>query len=56
MKAQSSEMAAVMRAQDAIETSKAGTPERQEAVEHMTALQRILAKRNRAFYRLAEGD
>jgi len=48
MKGQSSEIAAAMRAQDAIDTSKAGTPQRQVAVEHMQALQRIFAKRNRA--------
>ena len=48
MKGQSSEMAAVMRAQDAIDNSSAGSPQRQAAVEQMQALQRIFAKRNRA--------
>ena len=48
MKGQSSEMAAVMRAQDAIDNSPEGSPQRQAAVEQMQALQRIFAKRNRA--------
>jgi len=43
-----SDVAAVMRTQDAIDTSTAGSPERQAAVEQMKALQRIFAKRNRA--------
>ena len=48
MKGQSSEMAAAMRAQDAIDNSPEGSPQRRAAVEQMQALQRIFAKRNRA--------
>jgi len=44
----SSEMAAVMRTQEWIDRSIAGTPDRNAAVEQMKALQRVFAKRNAA--------
>ena len=48
MKGQSSDVAAATMAQEWIDNSQPGTPDRQAAVEHMKALQRIFARRNRA--------